>query len=103
MRKAFVIVALLAFAGVACNQEPDYTVLAPAVELTGYAGETVEESIQMQIDSGVICPLLLDILALGDSADIDLDTMRDIYLDTEPQLGSDEFEGQVWDGLVARC
>lgn len=81
---------------------------APAVEapvfdvpaedtLVGYGGLTVEEAVAaVTMDSEFYASWC----AVNS---VDWDLGREVYLDTDPQIGSDEFEGAVFDEMRAGC
>ena len=63
--------------------------------LSGYAGQTVAEEVEVFRVMGVDEDLCLTIELAGRTA------ARTIWLEVEPQIGSDAFEGAVFDQLTA--
>jgi hypothetical protein len=99
------IVVALGIGGAVNEQakEPTSTYVPPAVEaptssgLVSYDGVTVDEMVSVTVGTPVwdaVCALI---------PTVGVARTRQIYLDAEPQLGTDAYEGAVFDAAIAGC
>ena len=97
MRKLLIGIAVVsAIAFTACTETdtPTYDPAPIQTELTSYNGSTVSQGVEIMWAAGgqdVICPLIDQ---YGYAA------ARTSFLTTDPQLGSDAYEGAVFDEFV---
>lgn len=99
------VVVVLGLAGAINEQssEPTSTYTPPAIEapvqsgLVSYDGVSVDEMVAFTIGTPqwqTVCDLI---------PSVGLARTRAMYLDAEPQLGSDAYEGAVFDAAFAAC